>query len=223
LGRLEDSRRIPSWAGPTVTALNLDEHVHELCRDAQFDRATTLVLQQLGPAVFRYVAARARDEDMAAEGFARFAEDLWRGMQGFSGRSSVRVWAFVIARNAVGQVMRTRKRERKRTRGWSSTLANRVAEQVRTKTQEFLRTETKERFAELRSRLSPEEQALLVLRINERLSWEEIARIHADAQSEAQAKREAARLRKRFQLVRDKLRKMARAEGLLTDDADRER
>ena len=108
-----------------------------------------------------------------------------------------------------------RRRERSRSRAFSTTLANRVAEKVRTDTLKFLRSETKARFVELRQRLSTDEQALLVLRINEKMSWEDIARIQLDAPTDGTVKREAARLRKRFQLVRDKLRKMARAEGLL--------
>jgi RNA polymerase sigma-70 factor (ECF subfamily) len=94
-------------------------------------------------------------------------------------------------------------------------VACRVAAQVRTETLDYLKSETKDRFAALRQRLSSEEQGLLVLRINERMSWEEIARVQLEEPTEATVKREAARLRKRFQLVRDKLRKLAKAEGLL--------
>jgi RNA polymerase sigma-70 factor, ECF subfamily len=194
---------------------DLDQQISALCAEQAYDRATTLVLQQVGPSVLRYIAAQTRDQDTTSDAFARFSEDLWRGMRGFRGQSTVRVWAFAIARNAIGQVLRKRRRERERSRAFSSTLANRIATKVRTETLQYLRSETKDRFAQLRQRLSTDEQALLVLRINERMSWEEIASVQLDAPSEATVKREAARLRKRFQLVRDKLRKMAKAEGLL--------
>ena len=102
---------------------------------------------------------------------------------------------------------------------FSTTLASRLAERVRTDTLAYLRTETKQRFAELRKNLSSEEQTLLVLRVNERLSWDDIARIQrADLDANA-VKREAARLRKRFQVLREKLRNLADAEGLLDEDA----
>jgi RNA polymerase sigma-70 factor, ECF subfamily len=164
--------------------------------------------------------ARAGDDTLACEAFTSFAEDLWRGMPGFANRSSVRVWAFAIARNALAQLLRGRQRERRRARTWSSSMASRVAEQVRTETLHYLRTDTKQRFHELRRRLDAEEQTLLVLRINERMSWDDIARIHLESPADADVKREAAKLRKRFQLVREKLREMARAEGLLDDDKD---
>jgi len=193
----------------------LDEDIVTLCGEGAYDRATTLALQGLGPSVMRYLAARARDDDLASEAFAHFAEDLWRGMRGFRGGSSVRVWAFSIARNALGQVLRRRQRERRRSRSFTSSVAGRVAAEVRSETLRYLKSETKQRFAALRKRLSPDEQGLLVLRVNERLSWEEIARIMLESPTDAAVKREAARLRKRFQLVRDKLRKMAKDEGLL--------
>ncbi len=200
---------------------DLDQQIAELCAEGSFDRATTLALQQLGPSVLRYIAAQIRDEDTTSEAFARFSEDVWRGMRGFRSQSSVRVWSFAIARNAIAQVLRKQKRDRNRSRAFSSTLANRVAAKVRTDTLEYLRSETKQRFAQLRQRLSADEQALLVLRINERMGWEDIARVQLDMPTDATVKREAARLRKRFQLVRDKLRKMAKAEGLLETDEGR--
>jgi RNA polymerase sigma-70 factor (ECF subfamily) len=200
---------------------DLDRRLGELCEQGDYDQATTIALKELGPSVLRFIAARTRDDDLTSEAFARFAEDVWRGLRGFSGRSSVRVWAFVIARNAAGQVLRRRNRDRKRTRPFTTTLVEELTEQVRTVTQEYLKTATKERFAELRERLSEEEQTLLVLRINERLGWDEIARIHLDAAADAAVKREAARLRKKFQVLRDKLQKMAVEEGLFENEKAR--
>jgi RNA polymerase sigma-70 factor (ECF subfamily) len=201
--------------------LDVHERIQPLCRSGDFETATTVILKELGPPVYHYLACRTRDDDLAAEAFSRFAEDLWRGMKGFRHEVNVRIWAFAIARNAAGQVLRKQRRERARSRDFTSTLANRTANEVRTTTIQYLRTDTKLRFAELRERLTPEEQAMLVLRINQQLPWEDIARIHlSDGTGEvsmAVLKREAARLRKQFQLVREKLRQLAEAEGLIPD------
>jgi RNA polymerase sigma-70 factor (ECF subfamily) len=197
-----------------ATSPDLQE-IHRLCQAGQYDEATTLALRELGPGVLRYLMARARDSTVASEAFAEFAEDLWRGMPGYRGGSDLRVWAFAIARNALGQVLRARGRERKRTQRWSSELLARTFEQVRTETLEYLKTETKQRFEQLMQRLGAEDRGLLVLRIRERLSWNDIARIRFRSPSDAALKQEAARLRKRFQLLRNRLREMARAEGLL--------
>lgn len=197
--------------------LDFDRRILELCEEGAHDEATTVALRELGPSVFRYLCARTRDQDVASEAFAKFAEDVWRGLRAFEGRSSVRIWAFVIARNAAGQALRQSQREHKRLRPIDSTIVQQLAQELRTATLDYLKTEAKDRFEQLRARLSAEEQALLVLRINEQLGWDDIARIHSEA-GDATVKREASRLRKRFQLVRQKLRDMAREEGLLASD-----
>jgi RNA polymerase sigma-70 factor (ECF subfamily) len=196
---------------------DIDAKVQAFCERGEYDRATALVLQGAGAAIYRFIAARVRDEDLAGDAFARFSEDLWRGMPRFAGRAPVKVWAFAIARNAAGQMLRKQSRERRHRTDWTSTLSCRIAEQVHTETREYLRTDFKTRFQELATRLTPEEQGLLVLRVNEQLSWDDIARVHANA-DDTNLKKEAARLRKRFQLVRAKLRDLAKQEGLMPDD-----
>lgn len=96
---------------------------------------------------------------------------------------------------------------------------------MRTETLAFLRTEKKSRLQALRDSLPEEDRMLLVLRVDRGLAWNELARILAEGepgelddgpQLDALAlTREAARLRKRFQLVKDRLRELARKEGLL--------
>jgi RNA polymerase sigma-70 factor (ECF subfamily) len=80
------------------------------------------------------------------------------------------------------------------------------------------RTENKSQIRQLRERLPQADQALLILRINRRLGWTEIARILGDegeASDAATLAREAARLRKRYQTAKEKLRRLAEAEGLV--------
>ncbi|MGH7269838.1 MAG: hypothetical protein ACREJ3_05350, partial [Polyangiaceae bacterium] len=60
--------------------------------------------------------------------------------------------------------------------------------------------------------------ALILLRVNRRLDWKEIARVMAhegEAVSDGVLAREAARLRKRYQVAKDTLRKMAETQGLV--------
>jgi RNA polymerase sigma-70 factor (ECF subfamily) len=96
-------------------------------------------------------------------------------------------------------------------------LLSQVAAQTRTRTDAFLKTEVKNRMQELRQRLPAEDQQILILRVSRQLSWKEIAMVLADdglAASDADLQREATRLRKRFQLAKDRLRALAREEGL---------
>ena len=88
---------------------------------------------------------------------------------------------------------------------------SRLAAEVRSTTALHLRSEAKNAVARLREQLTPAEQSLLVLRIDRGLSWSDVASVmstpeeHLDAQTVA----------KRFQRVKDRLRKLAEDAGLL--------
>jgi RNA polymerase sigma-70 factor (ECF subfamily) len=91
-----------------------------------------------------------------------------------------------------------------------------LAERVRSSTLVHLRSEVKSKVRRLREELPEPEQMLLILRIDKALEWPEIAAALADEDLAAdELKREAARLRKRFQLVTGKLRELARERGIL--------
>lgn len=205
--------------------MNVHEEVVSRLEVGDHDAATTLVLQQIGPAVLHYLYSRIRDDDLVAESFSRFSEDLWRGMPGFRRQVNVRIWAFAIARNSANQVLRKLRRDLERRQDFTSSVANAVAMKVRTTTVQYLKTDMKSRLEELRQRLSEDEQDMLFLRINQRLDWNDIARIQLSEGTglleEATLRRESARLRKQFQLAREKLRALAEKEGLIpTDLAD---
>jgi RNA polymerase sigma-70 factor (ECF subfamily) len=97
-----------------------------------------------------------------------------------------------------------------------------LAAQVRTATLPFLQTGHKNALRELRDRLPPEDRMLLVLRVDRQLSWTELAHVFLDdaGPDAARVKQEAARLRKRFQLVKDRLRRWIIEQGLLPPDGE---
>jgi RNA polymerase sigma-70 factor (ECF subfamily) len=198
--------------------LPLDDRVAGLLARGAHDEATTLILEELGPEMFRFLAARLRDIALATDAFSRFSENVWRGVPNFSAKSSVRVWAYAVARNAAGQELRGNKRHRENRSDFSESMASQVAERIRTETVAWHRTAVKDRFAALQEELDQEERELLFLRVNQKLGWDEIAKVQAgDDAGTTELKREAARLRKRFQLTRAKLRKLASEKGLLGD------
>jgi RNA polymerase sigma-70 factor, ECF subfamily len=68
------------------------------------------------------------------------------------------------------------------------------------------------RVAKLRAELDPEDQTLLILRVNRQLPWRDIARImtdEGDASDDDELKRRAAALRKRFERLKEELRAKA--------------
>lgn len=91
-----------------------------------------------------------------------------------------------------------------------------VAERVRSQTLSYLKTARRSAVDALRASLPEDDQRLLVLRVDRDLQWNELAEIflgHPNADA-AELKREAARLRKRFQLVKEKLLDLGKKQGL---------
>jgi RNA polymerase sigma-70 factor, ECF subfamily len=181
--------------------------------------AVTVALRGYGPELFGFLMAVHRDETDASEVFSDASERIWDGFSSFGWRSSFRTWAYVIARHASLEHRRTtRRRARRQQELPRSSLLSAIAAEVRSETLPHLKTEMKSRMAALRDSLPPEDRELLVLRVDKRLAWNELAEVLHDgaaARDELALKREAARLRKRFQAVKERLIELGRREGLL--------
>jgi hypothetical protein len=101
-----------------------------------------------------------------------------------------------------------------------TTALSQIAAAVRTETALHLQTENRSRFTELRESLPEADQTLLMLRVDRGLPWNELVEILDEADDTAAPRsaealrRDSARLRKRFQALKDKLREMARQAGL---------
>ena len=187
--------------------MTLEARVREAVAKGELAAAATLGIQELGPSVLGYLRSILRDESDAAEAFSRFAEDLWRGVGAWRGDSSLRTWAYKIAWCAAMDVRTSA--WRRRARRLESTEASRLAEDVRTRS--VVRDERRRLVLDrIRADLSAEEQSLLFLRIDQELEWAEIAEVL----STAEAKVEAAALRKRFERLKERLAQRLREEGL---------
>jgi RNA polymerase sigma-70 factor (ECF subfamily) len=191
----------------------------------ELQEAATLLLVAYGGEILGFLSARLRDADMASDVFADFAEDLWRGMAGFRWNCSARAWAYTLARHAASRGIRQRRRRAARVVSLSRAgPLSEIAERICSETSRAMRSASRNRIAELRQRLSMHEQMLLMLRVNRGLAWLEIARIMAHGSLESacalspeELSARAARLRKRFQKAKERLRRMAREAGLMPD------
>ena len=189
-----------------------EEAVRRLCQAGDHGGAVSAALRAYGGEVLGFLRATLRTGTDADDVFAAFAEDLWRSMPTFAWTCSLRTWAYLLARRGV---IRLLKRKRRAPVPASSDLVGQLVQVIRTETLSYLRTEKKSRLRALRDALPEEDKTLLLLRIDRKLSWDDLARVMAASDLEDDAvKREAARLRKRFQLVKDKLRAQAAREGL---------
>jgi RNA polymerase sigma-70 factor (ECF subfamily) len=187
----------------------LEAEIARLLEASDLSSAATAIMREYGPAILGYLAALARDEDRADDVFSQFCEDLWRGLPEFRRDASVRTWVYKLAWHA--WLRHERDAYRRHGRPLASEEMSRLAAEVRSTTALHLRSEVKDAVARLREQLAPAEQSLLVLRIDRRLSWSEVASVMSTAEEPLDARSVA----KRFQRVKDRLRKLAEEEGLL--------
>jgi len=178
--------------------------------------AVNEALLLLGPEIYGYLVAAHQDEDEAADAFASFSERLWRGLLRFQWECSLRTWAYRIARSASVDQFRAKGAVARRAVPLSDCpeVAAMVA-RVRSETSAYLRTGPRDAIAELRRSLCEEDQTLLILRLDKKLAFAEIALVFAKQTDPETLARESARLRKRFQLARERLLELGRAHGLL--------
>lgn len=204
----------------------LEAQLRALCDAGDKQRAATLLLEGYGREILGFLIVRMRDESAASDAFSIFAEDLWRGLPGFGWRCSARVWAYTLARHAASRYLRDARRRRARNLPLSAAGAlSQIEQQVRTETRSAARTEKRHRIAQLRERLPADDQALLILRIDRKLAWAEIAQImlHAgEVTADAVLQQEAVRLRKRYQAAKSRLRKLAIEAGFSVPDGERD-
>lgn len=171
--------------------------------------AATAAIEGLGPQILGYLGATLRDDDAAYEVFGYFCEQLWKSIATFRAESSFKTWAYKLVMHSVSRYRRDGFRRLGRQLG--SAEASALAEQVRSRTAPYQQTAIKDQFAKLREALEPDEQTLLFLRVDQGMSWNDVAAV----MSEQGEPVEVAALRKRFERAKTRLRKLAEEHGLL--------
>ena len=154
-------------------------------------------------------AAALDDRDTAADVFSQACEDLLRTFATFRHQCSYRTWVYALARTAMRRHfddLHVRRRE-----PLVSSLELEAAR--RTTTAAFLKSEWKDRFRALRDALSPEDRALLVLRVDRDMAWDDIVTVWNE---QAATPVTSAALRKRFERIKLTLREHATTAGWLS-------
>ena len=187
---------------------DIEARIRDLLAADDRPAAATAAIQAFGPPVLRYLRSLLRDEDDASDAFSVFAENVWRGLPTWRGEGSLKAWAFRLAWN--GAMNLKNEAWRRRGRRFFSGEASALAEEIRTRSHVKVERQ-RNALDKLRESLDVEEISLLTLRIDQKLSWAEIADVTAiDGQ-----RVEAAALMKRFERLKGRLAKMAKEQGLL--------
>lgn len=186
-----------------------EDRANDLIAAGDLRAAAEAIVRDHGPSILGYLASVLRNDADASDVFSQFTEDLWRGLPGFRGECPVRVWAYRVAWHAAARHLRDPYRQRGRR--LETTELSRIADEVRSSVLLGRGEARQQGIDRLRAQLTPEEQTLLVLRLDRNLAWREVATVLA---ADAEPVDEVA-LRKRFERLKTKLTDMARAEGLL--------
>lgn len=202
--------------------VDVEERIEFLRGRRDLSAAAAAAIEGYGAELYGFLVAMLRNEADARDAFSQTCEDLWVGIERFEGRSSMRTWLYTLARHAAARLRRSPHR-RPGLHATPSALSA-VEERVRTATERYLRTEAKDRFQALRDSLEEDERSLLILRVDRNMTWADIARVLSGPEAtDGALVRESARLRKRFQSLKEKIRASARDAGILGEESDAER
>lgn len=189
----------------------VEARIREAAQASRWSDAVTIALREYGDELLGYLVAMTRSETDAGDAFSIFAEDLWKGLPKFRWECMFRTWAYGLARHAVARIKRDP--HRRRARPLDDAHVEALVAELRSRTATFLRTETKDKIARLRAALEPDDQSLLILRINRGLAWRDIARVLAPPDDpDADLDKLAASLRKRFERLKTELKARAAAD-----------
>src|SRR5262245_13743197 len=78
-----------------------EDEIRRLCEAGDARAATARAIQALGPELMGFLVVLAGNPDDAAEVFSDLCVRIWRGLPAFRWESSLRTWAYVLARRAL--------------------------------------------------------------------------------------------------------------------------
>lgn len=183
---------------------------------ADLEAAILAVLAAYGERTNAYIHKQISDSDTADDVFSQFCVSLVVGLPGFAFQCAVRTWVFTLTRNAVfraldGDVRRKRLQEPLSQMSRVSALVHELST-----TPSILTPPVRDALAEIRASLGDEDRLLLELYVDAELPWHEVAStMLGSADDPAAVKRESARLRKRFERLKARLRDDIVGRGLI--------
>ena len=194
------ARDTPAVAGKEDLRAALEAGIAQSLDAGDVRAAVAQIVRGYGPEILGYLAAVLKSESDGDDAFGLFCEELLGGLDRFERRCSARTWAYRVAWHCAQKFAEDphRRRGRRLATGEISGLAA----GVRSNSQPYLKESARIWLLRVRESLSPEEQTLLVLRIDRELSWREVAVVMGEEIEEAA-------LRKRFDRLKRKLQQAA--------------
>ena len=186
---------------------DVDSQVRGLAGQGAYDRATELAIRTYGSELIGWLCAMLASDADAYDAFSWLSEQLWKSLPRYEGRCSLRAWCYMLARQAVArQKSAPESREQPVSRLSSVDVA--VDHVWSTTRREQVRID--DVYTEIRKTLEPDDEILLILRVDRDLAWRDIAMVLLGAEAtEDELTRKAAALRKQFERIKVYLRELA--------------
>lgn len=176
-----------------------------LCQEARVDEATRVALEYYGPEILGWLIGVVKDETAAEDICQHFSIALWKGLPSFRWESSLRVWAYKIAWHELIRFQKAK--EKRKEQQFNTSEISGLAQAVTSLHMVLRKKQEASRLVELRQELPEEMQTLIILRIDREMSFGEIAQVLEIEEDTA---------RQKFKRAKDKLKELAKKEGLLS-------
>jgi RNA polymerase sigma-70 factor, ECF subfamily len=187
----------PSAPGPGGDPPHaIESRVRAELRRGDVAAATALTVSFFGPEVHGFLIAVLAGDRGAPELYARFVAELRRQLAGFGWRCPLRVFVYFVARSAL--------RHHRGAAPLGSPLSSAGLAPIPAQ-----RRARRLAVALLRRSLTPDDRALLVLRVDRRLAWRDLAITSlGENVGVPDLAAEARRLRDRFKVLRQQMKQL---------------
>lgn len=198
----------------------LEATIKHACQAGDINTAVTVALQGYDNEIRSFLVARLDVKADADEVLSMFHRDVLRGIEKFAWRSMFRTWAYKVARNAM-----YRFEAQRGSKGRLVPISDNPHIEnpsPRAKTAPWQKTTVKDVFRQVRGELAPEEQDILILRVDRAMSWNDVARALQDSEAdelEGEAlHRRTNSLKKQFERIQDTLRERMKSLGFQMEE-----
>jgi len=155
-------------------------------RKGDRDAALRLLMQAYGTPVWRYCRQMLGDADLAQEAQQMTFVQAYEGMSRFAGRSSLRTWLFGIAHHRCLDLLKTSRRRKKRFAPLDG-LPDQPAPAA--SAEDLLAGRSRTRALErCLSELAPHVRTAVLLRFQQGVTYEEMARLEGERPATLQAR-----------------------------------
>jgi RNA polymerase sigma-70 factor, ECF subfamily len=187
---------------------DVEQRVRAQLAAGEIDAATDAALRGYGPELAGWLCSALPGEADAQDAFGWMSEELWRSLKRYDGRCSIRTWCYMLARHATVRIRRQPRHRHEQLVSSVPSIQHAAAEVWNTTRLNAARE--RDVYAEIRRSLDEDDQLLLVLRVDRDLPWRDIALVVlGEAAADDELTTKAAALRKQFERVKERLKKLA--------------